>query len=567
VFDRQQSLLRIKSWLDSSPTTSDLNLRLPTRLLHCQPSTEGNPTVRLINTKSLDTSTRYCALSHRWGAIQPLMLKQPLIAKFAENIPFDSIPATFQDAIKLANKLGIEYIWIDSLCIIQDSQDDWHSEASHMASVYSQAYVTISATSAQDSAAGLKGQDVMLKHPCEITPSWTGFENQISPGPVRIIDTGAFCEEVLSQPLFRRGWVFQEWILSPKTIHVARDQLWWTTASSMKSQGFASNETCDGYAFDVFQEYVNAVAPGVLYSTKDNDKGTIRLAWYNILQEFMTRSLTFESDRLVAIAGIADVYQRYAKMPPNSYLAGIWRPALLASLLWFVSEGRKVLPPQNYRAPSWSWASVEPDPDSSGRFSIGNRGLARDWKETKVPWIPVATVIDAAVTTVGSEFGSVSDGFVVLRGPLFKARLSMSMQDFTGRFTPEHAAEFLPGGKLRFVLKGVTLLTHPEITETVSPDLLDNVFPTALAEDEITIYLAILYCRMITEETPAGEALILTRGIQKGEYRRIGYLEMPGDMMRPYAKDRDFGVFGTLTDEQEYLGAGDNSCLYNYRIV
>ncbi|KAM0254235.1 hypothetical protein ACHAP5_000222 [Fusarium lateritium] len=497
------------------------------------------------------------------------MLKQSLLAKFVENIPLDSIPATFQDAIGLTIKLGIEYVWIDSLCIIQDSQDDWHTEASHMASVYSQAYVTISATSAQDSASGLKGQDVMLKHPCEINPSWTGFQNQISPGPVRIIDRGAFCEEVLSQPLFRRGWVFQEWILSPKTIHVARDQLWWTTASSMKSQGFASNETCDGYAFEVHQEYLHTVAPGVLHSAKDSDdnEGSIQVVWYDILQEYTSRSLTFESDRLVAIAGIAEEYQRYARIPPDSYLAGLWRPALLSSLLWFVSEGRKVLPPQNYRAPSWSWASVERDPDSSGRSSMGNRGITREWKESNMPWIPVATVIDAAVTTVGSEFGSVSDGFVVLRGPLFKARLSMSMQDFTGRFTPEHAAEFLPGGKLRFVLKRVTLLTHPEITGVDSPELLDNVFPTALAEEEITIYLAVLYCNTRTDRTLAGEALILTRGIQKGEYRRIGYTGMTEKMMIPWAKDRDFGVFGTLTDEQEYLSAADDSCLYTYRIV
>ncbi|KAF5628032.1 tol [Fusarium sp. NRRL 52700] len=557
-YDRQESLLRIKNWLRSSPTISRLAPRLPTRLLHCQPSAKpgGDPTVKLVNTVGFGVSTRYIALSHRWGAVQPLMLLESLRDTFFKNIPFDTIPPTFQDAIQLANALDVEYIWIDSLCIIQDSKDDWQTEAAQMASIYSLSYVTLSATAAQDSAAGLRKQHPMLKYPCETIPSWTGFENQIPPVPVRIVNRSAFCDAVLAQPLFRRGWVFQEWILSPRTIHVARDQLWWTSASVMTSGGFAANETCEGFDFDVHREYIHTMAPGGLYSMENRSEESLQLVWHTLLQEYMSRSLTFESDRLVAFAGIASFYQSHAKIKANSYLAGIWRHVLLQDLLWTISEGRKVSPPQNYRAPSWSWASVEPAPDTKKKFLIGT------------------TVIEATVEIMGSEFGSVSGGHLVLQGPLIKARLSMNMIDLSNRLTEEQALEFVPGGKLRFVQNHVTVPGGPTVATmgaythlSVTRALLDDVVPTVLAEDVVDVYLSVFYCRFNRDGSPIGEALVLVRGIEKGEYYRIGQVSMTGETIEPWAEKRDFSKFAPLKDEKDFLSIGDRPGIYNYRIV
>ncbi|KAF4501857.1 tol [Fusarium agapanthi] len=308
----------------------------------------------VVNTVGFDVSSRYIALSHRWGAVQPLMLFESLRDAFLENIPYDTIPPTFQDAIRLANALDVEYIWIDSLCIIQDSKDDWQTEAAQMASIYSLPYVTISATAAQDSAAGLREQHPMLKHPCVIMPSWAGFENHIPPVPVRIVNRSAFCDAVLAQPLFRRGWVFQEWILSPRTIHVARDQLWWTSASDMTSG---------------------------------------------------------------------------------------------------------------------------------------------------VPGGPT-------VATMGAY-------------------------------------------------------THLSVTRA----LLNDVIPTVLAEEVVDIYVSVLYCRFNRDGSPIGEALVLVRGIEKGEFRRIGPVSMTGETIEPWAENRDFSKFALLTDEEEFLSMGDRPGIYNYRIV
>ncbi|RKK20338.1 hypothetical protein BFJ66_g494 [Fusarium oxysporum f. sp. cepae] len=502
------------------------------------------------------------------------MLLESLRDTFFKNIPFDTIPPTFQDAIRLANALEVEYIWIDSLCIIQDSKDDWQTEATHMASVYSLAYVTISATAAQDSAAGLREQHLMLKHPYEIIPSWTGFENQIPRVPVRIVNRSAFCDAVLAQPLFRRGWVFQEWILSPRTIHVARDQLWWTSASDMTSGGFAANETCEGFDFDVHREYIHTMAPGTIYSMESQSEESLQLVWHTLLQEYMSRSLTFESDRLVAFAGIASFYQSHANIKANSYLAGIWRHVLLQDLLWTISEGRKVSPPQNYRAPSWSWASVEPAPDTKKKFLIGNKEINIKLSETEQPWVCTVTVIEASVETMGSEFGSVSGGYIVLQGPLVKACLSMNMIDLSNRLTEEQALEFVPGGKLRFVQNRVTVPGGPTVATmgayahlSVTRALLDDVTPTVLAEEVVDIYLSVFYCRFNRDGSPVGQALVLVRGIEKGEFRRIGQVGMTGETIEPWAENRDFSKFAPLTDDEEFLSIGGRPGIYNYRIV
>ncbi|KAF5024789.1 hypothetical protein F66182_3133 [Fusarium sp. NRRL 66182] len=579
-FDREHSLSRLRSWLDTSETTSSLPPRLPSRLLLCRPSTtaKGNPEVRLVDSQTLETCTRYAALSHRWGEVRPIMLIQALKDAFYKEIAFGSIPATFQDAIKLANALGIEYVWIDSLCIIQDSEQDWQTEAAHMASVYSQAHVTISATAAENSAAGLtRQQSSMLKQSCEIMPSWTGFSKQeIPPGPVRIIDRGAFCDNVLSQPLFGRGWVFQEWILSPKTIHFARDQLWWTSASSMKLQGFAANETCEGYDFEVTRDSTHLMAPGTLYSIQGQSIEMLQQVWNDLLQDYMSRSLTYESDRLVAFAGIAALYQSFAQVPSNSYLAGIWRQTLLQSLMWNIRDGRKISPPQKYRAPSWSWASVEPEQTVSAKFSLGYGYMSADDDliDRQEPWIPTTTVLDASVTTAtGSEFGPVSGGYLALQGPLIKARLCMVTIDLSDRLTPEQAAEFVPGGRLRYVRNFVALSTNQSMTmeeadatSDVTRAQLDAVVPTSLPEETVTIYLAVLYYRMTWNGTPVGHALALVRGLGKGEFRRVGYVYVQEDILSSRAKDGDFGGVDTLTSE-DYLSIANQPGMYSYRIV
>lgn len=74
-------------------------------------------------------------------------------AKLTVNIFLSDLPPLFQDAIIITRQLGLRYLWIDSLCIIQDSLRDWETEAAKMASIYQNSYVTISATDASNGSA------------------------------------------------------------------------------------------------------------------------------------------------------------------------------------------------------------------------------------------------------------------------------------------------------------------------------------------------------------------------------------------------------------------------------
>jgi hypothetical protein len=97
----------------------------------------------------------YLTLSHCWGKDQIFRLLETNIDQLRKAIPTNRLPQTFQQAIALTKRMGHRYIWIDSLCIIQDSEDDWHYESSRMGDVYKNSFCNISATAAEDGRMGL----------------------------------------------------------------------------------------------------------------------------------------------------------------------------------------------------------------------------------------------------------------------------------------------------------------------------------------------------------------------------------------------------------------------------
>jgi Heterokaryon incompatibility protein (HET) len=100
-------------------------------------------------------SLEYAALSHRWGGSVPLILTTSLLSEFEKGIQISKLPRTFRDAVTVTRQPGLDYLWIDSLCIIQDSVKDWENESSMMSKVYSRCYVNIAATHSRNSAGGL----------------------------------------------------------------------------------------------------------------------------------------------------------------------------------------------------------------------------------------------------------------------------------------------------------------------------------------------------------------------------------------------------------------------------
>lgn len=131
----------------------------------------------------------------------------------------DLLPQSFRDAVDVTRMLGLRYLWIDSLCIIQDSPEDWDEEASHMADVYSNAYCTIAATRAEGSNAGFL-QERQQRQCLPVRPA-SGIPYYLCP----TIDN--FRDDVENGALNQRGWVLQERVLSSRTIYFAESQVYW----------------------------------------------------------------------------------------------------------------------------------------------------------------------------------------------------------------------------------------------------------------------------------------------------------------------------------------------------
>lgn len=175
---------------------------MPTRLIEIGKDI-GSP-LRLIETDS-SFEQRYVALSHCWGSIPKaagFFTSKDTWDRHKRNIDFEKLPRTFQDAVTITRDLGIKYIWIDSLCIIQGDQDDWANEAGKMENVFSSAYCTIAASSASSCLEGFLHE--RRSRPCVAVKHHSGDEVYYC----KNIDD--FHGDVEKGALNQRGWVLQE---------------------------------------------------------------------------------------------------------------------------------------------------------------------------------------------------------------------------------------------------------------------------------------------------------------------------------------------------------------------
>ena len=318
----------------------------PSRLLHVRSNSEDSePVVRLVETEMFDAP--FAALSHRWGTRQPLRTTQSNYEKHLKEIPFDDLPKTFQDATLLVKRFGIKYLWIDSLCIIQDSVLDWESECPRMAGVYSNALFTIAAANASDSSKGFLG-DFESSTRCDLGDSFM----------IRHIpnDTEwSLLDELLldDEPclLSNRGWVLQERLLSQRVLSFKAGRLQWQCNTHYRSD-------------DILRPYQPAV--GFSGATKKaiadhEDRASGYSYWQRIIENYSGCYLTHPQDKLPALSSLAF---EFIKNEKDDYLAGLWKGDMPFSLCWKAQPEPKdkgqELPQSSisdYRAPSWSWAS------------------------------------------------------------------------------------------------------------------------------------------------------------------------------------------------------------------
>lgn len=368
--DAPECLELIKSWVaqcdDSHRRCRDARAKpIPDRAILVDADGEDP---RLIEFPS-GTEEEYIALSHRWGGNVPLQLKKDKLEDFKKRIPFSTIPRTFQHAIAVCRALGVKYIWIDSLCIIQDSKEDWDVQGSRMDQVYANCVLTISADSAVNGEAGFlnttQRTDLLNKTRRLSYRGPVGGTGEVFVRPSRTFgSTGGFgrhynsCDSTLPQDLveqgsylMKRGWVLQETFLPGRIIHFLPDEVTWRCPSASRCE-------CQ------LQPH-----KGVVHNPLDQENPQeisikeLKTFWKEIVEQYTRRDLTFYRDRLAAVAGVASVAHR--TKPNVDYHAGLWSDDLPATLLWTVdrpvqaSGQRRSVRVTPSIAPTWSWASVE----------------------------------------------------------------------------------------------------------------------------------------------------------------------------------------------------------------
>jgi hypothetical protein len=256
----------------SKPTTP------PTRLLRIGPELHQ---IRLED--DIHTSPSYATLSHCWGSHEILQLTTKSLQDFLQLIPFESLCKTFQDAVALALSSGFCYLWIDSLCILQDDTEDWIKESALMSDVYGGSSLNIAAAGARDGREGLYFQriPISLKKRQAYIPVTVNGEARV----FKLTDTWTYDRCTSSQPLASRAWALQERFLPTRILHFGRSEILWECRSIIACETFPHG----------FPRY-RLITPHYLpRHTLPN--------WQTIVALYTHGNLSKSTDKLVALSG------------------------------------------------------------------------------------------------------------------------------------------------------------------------------------------------------------------------------------------------------------------------
>ena len=377
---------------------------LPTRLIKIGTSHKfacESLRLNLIETSAGDRG-HYATLSYCWGLSQHTILTSGNIDQMRQNINFDTLPQTFKDAVVVCIKLELQYLWIDALCILQDSKRDWHKESAKMGTVYGNCLLTIKASGARDSHGGC----FIPRKPMELVPAKLRC---FAPEFEKASQALVYYQEVSAErePLETRAWTYQEDLLSPRVLSCGIKEMWWECNSSIESDG--GRQVIETHVVKGLPKPLRTTRPAQFPNHLPGESSIIRANWLFILREYGVRHLTFPEDRLPALSGIAKVFQ--ANLPLDKYYAGLWESHFPWNLLWHTaypaSENRS-----EPHAPSWSWGSV-------GQLQLGNYVMFDENLHND----PVCcNFISSTVDLVGSNpYGEVRSGSLILEGPLLKA--------------------------------------------------------------------------------------------------------------------------------------------------
>ncbi|KAI1191913.1 heterokaryon incompatibility protein-domain-containing protein, partial [Nemania serpens] len=376
----------------------------PRRLLRIEKPRDQPMRLKLQSTDELGILPPFAALSYCWGGIQTFRCAGSTMTGFMAEIHFHNLPTTIQDAVTVCEQLGVQYLWVDSLCILQDNEMDKAIEIAKMPYIYGGAVFTIIASRAASVWDGFL--DTRVPTPDTIPAfqiPWCCDGDQL--GSVTMVDL-----DTQPEPIDDRGWTFQERLLSNRLLEFGTRQTRCTCRESGSSTGYR-----DGWRKESETDIADTCERAWAKVEDDAHNG-----WQWILLRYTERRLTHGTDRPLAISGIAE---RCQQLVDDEYLAGLWRKSLQSGLLWAVLARDRKPRLLSYQGPSWSWLAV-----SSPIFNL---------QLNRAEWGPVQS--NAEIVSVRAElanarapFGATREGSGRLRVKGRLARATYRREDPPG---------------------------------------------------------------------------------------------------------------------------------------
>ncbi|CAH0027415.1 unnamed protein product [Clonostachys rhizophaga] len=286
---------------------------------------------RLVSSRHLGYVS-YVTLSHCWGSSDHLkLLKSNLdYLQSQEGNPPTTLPKTYQHAFIVALALGFRFIWVDSLCIIQDDDRDWREQSSVMGMIYKHGQCNLAATWAHDGKDGC----FSYREPEVVKPplvELTSAGDKLTRNHV-IVDSLVYHNDLHHAPLNTRGWVVQERYMARRQLSFCKQQVYWECEELLASEQFP----CGIPGTLTNLTHVNQWAlPGVKPSLNFKEESSLRDAWTALVEQYSRCQLTRSSDKVIALAGLAGEFRSSLG---DIYLAGMWKTDLIRQICWSVDE-------------------------------------------------------------------------------------------------------------------------------------------------------------------------------------------------------------------------------------
>lgn len=365
-------LKAITSWLRDCVENHDccsfeLSRIKPKRLLDLEAFSDSQD-IRLILSEEMRSDT-YATLSYRWGSTNHVTLNAATYDLMRSRVSICGLPKTIKDAIEVCRGLFMRYLWIDALCIIQGDSDDKSQEIANMGSIYSGSLFTLSAADSLDSDSGLfRKRGPLYRENCVLVES-ENIHRVMAP---RTNSPGQEGTDPERSHLAKRGWVMQERLLSPRTIHFTAGDVIWECRERMNQSGATFGKP-QSKQWSIPWHFGKKIVLSFCQEwAGQRNKEVFRTLWAGLLRLYSRTCLTNTDDRLSALAGIAEIASTQMNLEA-SY--GLWLDFFIEELQWYRQDEELVLFPRpnegppnipttetltklREQMPSWSWAST-----------------------------------------------------------------------------------------------------------------------------------------------------------------------------------------------------------------